>query len=351
MVEPPPVLPPPRVDLRHVTGRGVFDGIGFHYAIPRSRPLDGRPLRVLVSQHGTRRTIASTGGPHYLDLPLREDDARTYDLVVVAPHFPSEEEVGTDRLNGANFEQFDGPGLPWIRGLVHDHLPRFLDRKWPGLSATGAIDVERFYFFGHSRGGQAVHMYLMRYGGSDIYRAASCGGELFQRDDYEREPSDYLTRLDRLILSDTAAIIGTADTAARGGPARRIESVRGFVIREVGQRVSFADLCRLLPAPPVPLPHRDALIQYEDFPGRQVEKRTSPLTDVGFTFRWTPNGEHLGRDNYPVARRYLFEDRPAKPLALLRQALIGRVRRSPLPGLIGRPRRTAERADDDLDDD
>jgi hypothetical protein len=314
-------LPPP-FTLDHLKGSGVYKGVSFRYAVPRGPTLNSRPLRILLSQHGTRVERRDTGAEDYLSFPLQYDDPKRYDLVVIAPDFPSVEEVGEDRLNGYNFYRFDGEGLPWIRGLIRDYLPGFFAQR-SSVLAGRTIKYGRFYFFGHSRGGQAVHMYVMKYGGADIYSAASCGCELFQRNQYLRMPPskkippDYLDRLDNLVETNFVSIIGTQDIA------RRIQSIRGFIVREIGERVTHANLCKLLPDPPVPLLKPGTKLAFEDFPGREVTRKAPLYKDVGFAFMWNAGARHRGVENYPKAREYLFGNRPAKPLPPLLRATSG----------------------------
>lgn len=316
--------------IRYLQFKRVFRDIRFNVAVPRHPTAGGRRFRVLVSQHGTRGTDAQIGADEYVRYPLDWDDPYWYDLVVVAPHFPARDQARPDLPNGSTFHRFDDAGLEWIHDLVHDHLQEVFAE--PELNAQvaldGAVDLDRFYFFGQSRGGMAVHAYTMRYRGADIHRAASCAGIISQRESARFDgltDAQYLDRLDAFLRTDVASVIGTADTA------RRIESIRSFVCREVARRTTPGNVQALLPDPPVPLADPGTRLACDAFPGPVIARRSTPLPTIGYRFLWHPNGGHSGVSNYRTARQYLFADRERKPLPDLRGWTLGRQ-------LLGQPR-------------
>ncbi len=291
-----------------------FQGMRFDIAAPRHRPAFGRKFHVLVSQHGTRDEEDDAGAAYYLDIPFAHDDPYRYDLLVIAPQFPASSSAAAGQVHGANFHRFDKDGLQIIHDFLHIQLAEILAE--PEVEAevhlTGKIDLSKFYFFGHSRGGMTVHTYVMRFQGYDIHRAASCGAVLLRRDStsttqFNQIPDFmYLGALDAFLRTNVASVIGTAEE--RG----RIESIRQYICREVGQRTALSTVQSLLSAPPVELsgPAVGARLSCDQFDTPLVIPEREPrFPDVNYRFIWNPNGTHRGRINYPVARKYLFADR------------------------------------------
>lgn len=292
----------------------TFNNIQYKVAIPRHKTRYGRKFRVLISQHGTRSLDTEIGADEYLSYPLDYDDPFWYDLIVVSPHFPAED-ITSVQPNGTHFQRYGQPGLQWIHDLVHTELGNVFSDS--ALLAelnlvVLKVELERFYFYGHSRGGMAVHTYIMQFKGVDIFRAVSAGGQLVQRDDswYNAagvSDTEYLDKLDAFVTTPVASVLGTAEQAIR------IESVRSFICREISQRVTDENLSLISPIPPVSLTSA-AKLTCDLFTAPSIAQRNPRLQNIGYRFLWNSGANHRGYKNYRVARGFLFKDRLTKPL-------------------------------------
>ncbi len=292
--------------MNYIKFSRIFQGIRFMVAFPETPTYRRRKFRILVSQHGTREKDSDIGADEYIQYPLNYDDPFWYDLVVVSPHFPASNVAPNNDPNGFHFQLFNKNGLQWLHDLVHNELPTLFSENEVNIR----VETNRFYFFGHSRGGMMVHTYIMKFKGEDIFRATSCGGQLVQRghSSYNSlSDSQYLQLLDAFLTTPVASILGTAESSVR------IESVRSFICREVSKRVSDSDLALISPLPPSSLTN-SANLTCDLFTSPVIAQRSPSLHNMAYRFLWNKDANHRGRKNYKVARTFLFLDRRRKPL-------------------------------------
>lgn len=315
----------------------VFKTTGYKLVIPLYPTLRGRPFRILVSQHGSREDADDIGAESYLTYPidLRDnndvafDDPFWYDLIVVAPNFPPSKSAPPGFPNGMSFNNLDGSesGLQWLNDLVHSELPRVLQEISILENLNLTVEMDKFYFFGHSRGGMALNKYIMKFEGKDLFAAASCSGRFDEIDNPNgREFSsmsinEYLRRLDAFITTPVVSILGTheaenADTGSiKPTGISRIENIRAFICRFIQPRVGINGLARVLPDvdPPVPL-FGNPNISCNAFRPPIINQSNPFISNIKYHFWWRTNGHHVGSGNYTLARTFLFARRERKPV-------------------------------------
>lgn len=296
-----------------------FEGIKYWLRIPKDAQSRQNELRILVSMHGTNGNAKD-----YLDIVTDPNDDDRYGLVVVAPQF----------LEGAEFDFPESDSHRWLHELLHQHLPDVLAAR--GLS----VYTDKVYFFGHSRGGQLIHVYMLKYYSEDVLGAAICGPGLLRPNN--RNPlnmPDYLDRLKAFVQANVAIIIGTSDCANKecltdssmdnqwnernvcgdstgdqqGRPKwQRIREVIDYFNNELAPLLGEAYMKCIIQQQP-PEWHPDGAF----FP-IPAGPATNPVCNKRIRFFWTPNllegGKpvqgHRGWRNYPTARQYLFESSP-----------------------------------------
>lgn len=209
------------------------------------------PARLVVSVHGTE------GSPEaYAD--MWKKDAEAHGTIVLAPFF-----------DVATFPNYDLLNIDLDADRSDLRLLAMID----GLAQRANIQKERFYLFGHSKGGQFVTRFVLAHPGR-IARAAACGSGNYMMPNTTdpfpmgAQPNPFapdLTNLsfDAIVSTPLAVVIGTKDIE------RRIEAAKRF------------------------MKAAEAYAKKRDIPSR-------------VHFFWVQDGPHLGASNQPAAARFLL---------------------------------------------
>jgi len=229
---------------------GYYQGAQYLLYVPKML-WPWKRLNVLVSVHGT------DGVPEpYMTMCL--EDADKYDLVVVAPRFDYPTFPNYDTLNlelGAMRSDL------WLLGVIEE------------VAQKVRIHKEKFWLFGHSKGGQFVQRFVRAHPDRIMKAVASASGhyvttssELVFPEGISPNPfmPDIPTvDFGKFVLTPMAIVIGTADLQ------RRLDEAAQFM----GEVRSYAAQYRL------------------------------PCNIVFFS---VPDGSHVGARNYPAASQFLF---------------------------------------------
>lgn len=284
-----------------------------------------RRLRVLVSVHGSDGSAEK-----YMDIPVSKGDDDRYDLIIVAPQFPTSKNAPNSDMNGLKFDSYHSSSHRWLHTLLHCHLPGIL------LDRELVVDTRKVYLFGHSRGGQFVHTYMLKHHSEDVLRAAICGAGLLRRGDHEDFRNmgrlGYEKRLSALVRANVAFIVGTSDckcgdrdgglVATPGGNAwednfcpngvdkwDRQKEVMNYFNIELVRKLGRQYMRCIISQPP------DWHPDGAHFPIDRVTP-VRPQWVKNVRFFWKPNlpdtsgnpvQGHRGWRNYERARMYLFE--------------------------------------------
>lgn len=235
---------------------GSYLGTLYRVYLPAcSCPGDRWPL--LVSVHGTDGTPEG-----YVDMCCAEAEQRGF--VVIAPYF-----------DAPAFPVYDGLNLSLGRDRSDVRLLKIID----AVGEMIPLEAERFYLFGHSKGGQFVTRFVLTHP-ERILRAAACASgsyvmpnpEILFPNGLKPNPlaPDLSIDFTKLVQTELAIIIGTSDLE------RRTEAAADFM---------------------------KAVNTYA-----KDNKIQSKVVSIH-----VPNGRHLGTDNFPAASRFLFQEPAEKP--------------------------------------
>lgn len=297
-----------------------FEGIKYWLRIPRDAQSRQDKLRILVSIHGKNGDARG-----YLNIVTDKNDDDRYALIVVAPQFPEKKD---------GFDHPESASHAWLHRLLHQHLPDLLARQ-----EKLAVNTDKVYFFGHSKGGEFVHVYMLTYCSKDVLRAAICGpGRLRPSISYPlKNMPDYQDRLKAFVQSDVAIIMGTSDCASEKCLTNSSkenkwddqnicldeEAPGEYKWRRIREVIDYFNIEL---APLLGEPYMKCIIQQQPpewhpdgafFP-IPSGPATDPVCNKRIRFLWTPNASennnpvqgHRGWRNYKTARQHLFESIP-----------------------------------------
>ncbi len=306
-----------------------YEGVSYLLRAPKNAKSRETDLRVLVTVHGHDGDALE-----YLDIVA--NDADTHGLVVVAPQFPREADAPTSNMHGGNFDFPESDAHAWLHRLLHNHLPTVL----AGDPYYLTVSTDKVYFFGHSKGGQFIHIYMLTHSSCDVLRAAICGPGHLRRYSHHRlrnimPTAEYRPKLRALAQANVAIIVGTSDCANDGCltnsamghawdpqnlcPAapekqpeykwRRIQEAIDYFNIELAQLLGEAYMKSIIQQEPPEWHPPGAYFPIPTGPA------TDPVTNPRICFYWTPNAPdaqgnpvngHRGWRNYVIARQYLF---------------------------------------------
>lgn len=304
----------------------TYQGQGYYLWIPANAFSHPEKLKLLVMVHGTNGDARE-----YMDYPRDLDDDTKHNLLILAPQFPRESEDN-------KWSRYDNKWIGWLYALIHYEL-KF--RTLPRLGLPTAY-TEKFYLFGHSKGGQFVQSYIMKYKGNDIIKAASCASGIY----YNREglsgsmsSDDYTSRMRHLVKTNLAIIVGSTDCTCGNGDGgckvgtngdqwadnncvdgndrtrdkwERIKLAIAYFNNKLYSYLGLAYLRSIIRQPPEKHPV-GATFTINTWAG----KPEYPVAGRKVRFFWTPNKVlddgsirqgHRGKLNYVTARKYFFAD-------------------------------------------
>ncbi|MHC4081719.1 MAG: HEAT repeat domain-containing protein [Planctomycetota bacterium] len=236
---------------------GSYLGTRYLLYVPQTRRGAG-PSGLLVSVHGTDGTPEA-----YLEMCV--EDAERYGLVVLAPWF-----------DYPTFPNYDTLNLELGAPRSDLRLLEIIEE----VSSFVPIRTDRFFLFGHSRGGQFVQRFVRAHP-QRVQRAAACGSGSYVRPgvrllfpDGDRPnplaPDIQDPAFTTFVQSPLAIVVGTEELQ------RRLDEAERFA-REV----------------------------------RSYAKENELACNIGFFS--VPGGGHSGRNNYPTAARFLFSENRRQP--------------------------------------
>lgn len=223
---------------------------GMLYKVYTPKTYDpARPCNLLVSVHGT------DGRPDAY-LSMGQATADRENCLVLAPYF--------DAFNFPLYDMLNSD----VHGIRSDlRLLEIIDT----LPQLASVIVDRFYLFGHSKGGQFVLRFVMAHP-DRILRAAACG---FGNAIMPNENANFPMGMKPNALMPDLASISFGDLA----------SAKMAVI--VGSEDSNRSLV-------------------EEFASKAEDYAKRHATDYRIVLTVVPGGHHSGAENFPSASRFFF---------------------------------------------
>ena len=230
---------------------GYYRGSQYLVYVPKTL-WPWKRLNLLVSVHGTDGLPAP-----YMTMCL--EDADKHDMVVIAPRFDYAAFPNYDRLNvelGAMRSDL------WLLGIIDE------------VAKHVSLNTDKFWLFGHSKGGQFVQRFVRAHPNRIARAAASSSGSYVGSSPdlvfpEGTSPNPFMPELPnvdfgKFVLTPLAVVIGTADLASRLEAANLfMEEVRAYATQH-------------------------------DLP-------------CNITLFSIPDNPHVGAKNFPTASRFLFD--------------------------------------------
>lgn len=286
----------PQAGLKYI--EGYLEGKKFLAYIPTGNHIKYKLLIVIHGTDGSAEAYMNRVFNNACPISICPD-GNSYDenymnqngIVVITPYF----DIGTFH----DFDRFFEYSISekrsdiWMLDVIE-----LVNKK----IGSQKLEKDKFYIFGHSKGGQFISAFSMYY--SDrIKKAAAAGSGWYYH--MFIEPSEWVKASAHSLVAEYSKflklpysiIIGTNDTAENNSNRRRKEAIK--------------QVCNTLKKEPALCsftPNFDcSRTDYVEGESLHYTSSNNSPNSCNIEFYWVKNGNHNGHHNYPTSAKYLFE--------------------------------------------